>query len=171
MADQVCLTSMIIAAVITMTTPASVITTILITAPAVIAPFVPTHITSIIPTLFPVLKLPVVTHHGAISMPFVTWHVLALIPIIAHKEYPFTTGMVSVAVLTPVLGVPWRYPQIDGWAIVRHPFNHDGTGINYLRGRDVADINTPVEARLPNRNGYSNVSSLCRHHNQCRKQS
>lgn len=154
------------------TTPAitPIIAATMVTTTVVIAPFVPTHITPIIPAIFSVIEPPIVPQHRAISMPFVAWHILTLIPVIAHKEHPLATGVIRMAVLTPVLGVPRWYTQVNRRAIIRYAFNYHRACVNHLRRGCVTNIDTPVKARLPNRNRHAYICSLCRHHSQRSKE-
>ena len=93
----------------------------------------------------------------AIVLP-VTGRIFPGIPVVSDEIDPLATGVVSVAMFVPVLGVPRRDAQIDWRAAHRYRFDDDRPGIDH-GGRGVAaDVDTAVEAGLADAHRYSNVA-------------
>ncbi len=85
-----------------------------------------------------------------IMIMLVTWHVFAVVPIVANKIHGPTAGVIFSAVARPMPLVSRRYMQIDRLIGERRvPVNHHGPGINQRGGlRHATDIDLAIETGL-----------------------
>ena len=107
--------------------------------------------------IIPVFVTAVIT---AMTMLFlVTRSVLALVPVVMHKEDPLAAGVVFAAVLVPMFGMARRYAQIDRRAFHRHPLDCYRLTIDHLWRRKAADVESTIEAGVADGDRDSNVGS------------
>jgi len=111
----------------------------------------------LVPTTFILLLVTAVT-----MLFLVTRYILAVVPVVLHKQDPLAAGIVFTAVLAPMFGVARRYAQINRWAVHRYPFNRYRLTINHLRLRIIAYVESAIETGLANTDRNSNVGSECR---------
>lgn len=108
-----------------------VIAAIVLVVPVAVVPMATTLI-------MPVLVMGVML---AITLKFlVTRNVLAVIPVVLHKQDPLAASVVFAAVPAPMSSVPRRYAQIDRRAVQRYPLDCYRLTIDYLWRRIVADV-------------------------------
>jgi hypothetical protein len=90
---------------------------VIVAAVIVLAPVM--IITALVMVVIPVLVTMIIP---AMTIMFlVTRNVLAVLPVILHKEDPLAAGMVCAAVFAPVFCLTRRYAQIDRRAIPQYP--------------------------------------------------
>jgi hypothetical protein len=92
----------------------------------------------------------------------ITRNILAVVPVVLHKEYPLPAGVVFAAMPSPVPGVAWRHAQIDRFALHRYHMDYPRLRIDHSRLRKVANVDSTIEARLTDANRNPNVRSECR---------
>lgn len=137
----------------------------------VVSTIPPTFITpSLIPTVVTTIITAVITAViTTVAMSFlITRYVLAIIPIVLHKDNALTAGIVFMAMLFPVFPVLPGYAQIDRWAVNRHP-RHDkyrSRKDNSWR-RKTSEIKPTIESWLTYADGNANVGSECRGGKAC----
>lgn len=95
-----------------------------------------------------VVMVPVMSAVPVIML--VTWHVFAVVPIVANKVHESTTGMIFGAMARPMPLMSRRHMQVDRLISERRvPVNHHGPGIDQRRGlRHATDIDLAIEAGL-----------------------
>src|SRR5450759_1483844 len=114
-----------------------------------------------VPTM--TIPVPFTAAIPVITMLFlITRSILAVVPVVLHKEDPLAAGVVFAAVLAPMFGVARRYAQIDRRAIHRHPLDCHRLTIDHLWLRIVANIEPAIEAGLADADRDSNVGGECR---------
>jgi uncharacterized membrane protein YhdT len=113
--------------------------------------------------IFPALVMSVIPVFTMLFL--IAWNVLAVVPFILHKIDTFSAGVVFAAVLTPMLFITGRYPQIDRRAVHRNSLDDSRLSIDHLRLRIAADINPAIKAWFTNANRDANVCCECRSDN------
>jgi len=89
----------------------------------------------------------------------VAGHVFVVVPVVSHKVDRPAAGVVSRAMLTPVFLMPRRHVQVDRRRgnILWRLLDHDGSRVNQLWWRDVANIDLPVEAGLADADRHTHI--------------
>ncbi|OHX19161.1 hypothetical protein BI344_19065 [Chromobacterium sphagni] len=87
------------------------------------------------------------TVRGAVMFP-VPRRVYLMVPIISDKQNALPASSIVVAITFPMLDMPGRNSQINRIASAVTRLHDDGLRGNHLRRRIVANIQTPVKARL-----------------------
>jgi hypothetical protein len=87
-----------------------------------------------------------------------------VVPDVIHKIDRLAAGVVSVAMLAPVLGVAGRDPEIERRQDYAHGrrADEDRLRIDESRLRDVADIEPAIETRLSDADGDTDVGGVRR---------
>jgi hypothetical protein len=99
----------------------------------------------------------------AITMSFlITRDILAVIPVIMHKEDPLAAGIVFSAMLAPMLGVAGGYAQIDRRSVHPHPLNDYRLRVDHLWLRKIANIKLTIKSRLAYAERDTNIGSKYR---------
>ena len=99
----------------------------------------------------------------AITMNFlVTRNVIAVVPVVLHKEDSLAAGIVLAAVLAPVFGLTWRYTQINRRAIRRYLLDCYRMTINDLRLRIVTEVEATIVVGLANAGVTLVIARECR---------
>jgi len=78
----------------------------------------------------------------------VTRNILIEVPVILYKVDTLATGFIFAAVTTPVLGLSWRYAQVNGGASGRRAADFSWLVIDYFGRRAVADVNAAIKTGL-----------------------
>lgn len=133
----------------------TILVPMVVIAALAIMSMVPTIITSVLVT---VVIIPTVT----MVLP-ITRDVLVVIPVVLYKVDPLAAGVVPVAMLAPVLAMPGRYAHIDRLFYHDNPLDDPRLTIDHtwLRVWVIADVDSPIEARLADANRHSDVGSEC----------
>ena len=89
----------------------------------------------------------------------VMWDVFVVVPLVFHEVDAPAASVVLRAMLTPMFFVSRRNVKVDrlGRGILRRLRNHDGLRIDHRRPWSIADVNLPVEPRLTDVDGYSDL--------------
>ena len=78
----------------------------------------------------------------------VTRSVLAVVPLVLYKEDSLAAGAVFTTMPFPMSGMARRDMQVDRGTDHRCAFDDHGLGIDDLRLRKIADVESTVETRL-----------------------
>ena len=84
------------------------------------------------------------------------------VPSLLHKINRPVAGVISMAMFSPFLRMPGGYVQVDRLPndVNGRGLNHHRPGINELRPRDVADIDTAVKSGFADAHGNADVCGL-----------
>lgn len=110
----------------------------------------------------PIAAMIVITSTIAMSLK-IMWCKVVPIPVVIYKIDTLATSMILVTMPTPILTMRQWYSQIYWFALNHYPFNYAWLTINYpwLRIRVVANVDSTIEAWLPNAHGNPYVGSYC----------
>jgi hypothetical protein len=94
----------------------------------------------------------------------ITRNILAIVPVVVHKEDLLAAGVVFATVFTPMFGMARGDVQINRWAVSpQHPPLHDyGLTVDYAWRRVVANIKAAIEPGLAYTDRNVNVGSKYR---------
>ncbi len=98
-----------------------------------------------------------ITVMTAAMLPLVTRDILALVPVVLHKEHPLAAGVVLTTVPAPMFRVAGRYAQIDRRAVHRYPVDCYRPAIDHLWLWITADVASTVEPGLSDADGNTDV--------------
>ena len=99
----------------------------------------------------------------AVTMNFlVTRNVIAVVPVVLHKEDSLAAGVVLAAVLAPVFGLTRRYMQINRRSIRRYLLDCYRLTINDLRLRIVTEVEATIVVGLANAGMTLVIARECR---------
>ena len=110
-----------------------------------VVPFVPTMV---VPTITVAL--------------LVMRNVFVLVPGVLHKVDPLAAGIVLAAVLAPVFRVARGHVQVNRLALYGCLVHDSRLLIDHLWLRIAADVDAPIEARLTDTDGNSDIGRECR---------
>ena len=117
------------------------------TAPAA-AVFVAAIVTVVVAMAVPVTVTIVATGAARAVAFLVARGVFVAIPVVLNEIDRPAAGTVTVAVASPVLGVAWRYAQVE-WCYGNWRWTNDHRlRVDQRRGRITADVDTAVETGL-----------------------
>lgn len=87
--------------------------------------------------------------------------VVAVVPVVLHKQHPLTAGVVISAMLSPIFSMSWRNAQINWRTIHLNSLDHHWLTIDDLRLRIaiVAYIESAIETWLAYGDGTTHVGS------------
>jgi hypothetical protein len=88
----------------------------------------------------------------------ITRRVNIVVPMIVHEVDPPPAGMVLVAVFAPMLGMPWRYAQIERLLDYGRSLHENRTRVDHARFGEIAKVDDAVEIRLADMNGNTDIS-------------
>jgi hypothetical protein len=99
----------------------------------------------------------------------VMWHVVGLVPVLAHEIDRPAARAVLAAVLAPVLLVARWNAQVDRFHIDDPPrtFDPDRLGVDHRGSREVANVDLPVESGLIDSNRGADVTGERRASDNC----
>lgn len=107
--------------------------------------------------VFPARVAAVVVMATVVPYPLrLTWHVIALIPVITYEVDWLSAGIVAAAVLVPVSGMTRGYVQIDWCASPWSALDDHRLPIDHWRWWEGAKVDTTIEARLADADRYAN---------------
>jgi hypothetical protein len=112
--------------------------------------------------MFPALIVPVLVTAivPAVTMTFlVARNILAVVPVVLHKEDALAAGVIFAAVLAPVFGMARGDAQIDWWAVHRYPLDCYRLTMDHLWLWKAADVDPAIEAGLADADRDANVGS------------
>ncbi|MFD2271909.1 hypothetical protein ACFS07_14010 [Undibacterium arcticum] len=89
--------------------------------------------------------VPVAMLTPAAAMLTVARNVDVVIPTILDEIDPLTAGIVSIAILAPVLGMARRHMQVERWACHSHRLDDDRLRVDQLWRRHIADVNAAIK--------------------------
>ena len=89
-------------------------------------------------------------------------NVFVLVPGVLHKVDPLAAGIVLAAVLAPVFRVARGHVQVNRLALYGCLVHDSRLLIDHLWLRIAADVDAPIEARLTDTDGNSDIGRECR---------
>ena len=96
-------------------------------------------------------------------------HIDIIVPFVTHEIDRSSTSIIFGAVLVPVLLMTRRYVHIERLLYCDAPrrgADHDWSFVNEFRPRSVPNVNAPIEPRLTDTDGYTDICSVCRDCNE-----
>jgi len=120
--------------------------------PAIVSPIIPVFVAAAIATIItPIILMNTIAF-------LITWDILLPIPVVPHKVDTLATGIVSPAMLAPILGMSRRYAQINRFPARINPADHSGLTVDQLRRRIIANVEVTIKAGLADADRYIRVS-------------
>jgi hypothetical protein len=105
---------------------------------------------AVVATVFLAIVAPVfMAIFVTVTVPFlVAWGIFPLIPVVLNKIDTFVTGVVAMAMPSPIPGMAGWDAQVERWAVHRHRADHHRLRKEKRRGRKAANVEAAIEARL-----------------------
>jgi hypothetical protein len=130
----------------------------------IIAMVVPVIASVIAPVIVTIIIAAIVTMVIAVWSPIamarmVTRHIFIVVPPILHEIHSLITGVISMAMFTPVAGMARRHAQVDRRSldITHWAFDDHRLAVHQLRRRVIADIDAAIKAGLANADGNPDI--------------
>jgi hypothetical protein len=95
-------------------------------------------------------------------------HIDIMVPRVANEIDVSVAGIILGAVLLPIFCMAGRHSQIN--RLLNNPnrrgSNQDWFWVNNFRSRGVSNVDMSIKARLPDTDGHTDISSVCRNGNK-----
>jgi len=91
-------------------------------------------------------------------------HIYIIIPLVANEIDGSAASIIFGAELLPIFCMAGRYVQINRLSnnAIGSGLNHDWTSVNEFWLRGTSNVDLTIKARLPDADGHTDISSICR---------
>ena len=117
-------------------------------------------------TMVAVAPVAVIAVSSTVSVPpLIFGHVDVVVPLILDEIDGTATGIVLVAMLVPVFCMPGGNIDVDRRRHLHsrgYMSNDDGSWVDHLRRREVANIDAAIKSRLTDADGHADIGRLSR---------